>query len=169
MKPGGDKELDYDPRFSHSLIGANFKTMEFQSALGVAQMEKADRIFVQRQKNVKYLNEKLAEYGDLFILPEFSDQVSYLAYPIILKKNKRLSRRILRRALEAAGVETRPLFACIPTQVDSFKSLMNEYAGQLPNAEYLGKNAFYVGCHQYLTEDDLDYMVAAFTKIIKEI
>ena len=36
---------DRDPRFLHDWIGYNFKTMEFQAALGVCQVRKADFIF----------------------------------------------------------------------------------------------------------------------------
>lgn len=37
-------EDDFDPRFTHELIGYNFKTMEFQAALALVQLKKADWI-----------------------------------------------------------------------------------------------------------------------------
>ncbi len=43
-------EADLDPRFLHEYIGANFKTMEFQAALGLTQIKKADYIFRKRQE-----------------------------------------------------------------------------------------------------------------------
>jgi CDP-6-deoxy-D-xylo-4-hexulose-3-dehydrase len=99
---------------------------------------------------------------DRLQLPPFGINVSHLAYPIIIREGSGLSRDEFCRALEAAGVETRPLFGCIPTQQPAFKFLRNEYDGKLPNAEYLGANGFYVGCHQYLTQDDLEYIVDTF-------
>jgi len=36
----------------------------------------------------------------------------------------------------------------------------------LPNAEYIGENGFYLGCHQYLEEKDLEYIVEVFDKIL---
>jgi CDP-6-deoxy-D-xylo-4-hexulose-3-dehydrase len=66
--------------------------------------------------------------------------------------------------LEKNGVETRPLFSCIPTQQPSFEYLKDEYLGKLPNAEYLGKNGFYIGCHQFLNEEDLEYIIESFKK-----
>lgn len=161
-----DGEDDFDPRFTHDLIGYNFKTMEFQAALGVTQLHKADNIFRQRQNNVKYLNEKLNKYSEFLQLPIYSKNVSYLAYPIVIKDSSVISRKELRKKLEDYGVENRPLFGCIPTQQPAYSFLMEKYKNRLPNAEYVGKNGFYIGCHQYITQDDLDYIVDAFERIL---
>jgi CDP-6-deoxy-D-xylo-4-hexulose-3-dehydrase len=162
-------EDDFDPRFTHEFVGYNFKTMEFQAALGITQLKKADWITEKRYENVKILNDALEKYSDFLQLPKLDKNVSYLAYPIAIKDPVRLSRKKLRKDLEKQGVETRPLFGCIPTQQPAYKHLQNEYNGKLPNAEYLGNNAFYVGCHQYLEDEDLDYMVNVFKKILNGI
>jgi CDP-6-deoxy-D-xylo-4-hexulose-3-dehydrase len=74
----------------------------------------------------------------------------------------------LREKLEKNGIENRPLFGCIPTQQPAYKHLQVEYEGKLPNAEFLGKNAFYIGCHQYLEREDLDYVVKIFDQILSK-
>ena len=133
--------------------------MEFQAALGITQLKKADWITQKRNENVKYLNEGLEEYSDVLQLPKYSKDISYLAYPIVIKKPDIISRKKLRSELEKRGVETRPLFGCIPTQQPAYKYLKEKYEGKLPNAEYIGKNAFYIGCHQYLEQEDLDFVI----------
>jgi dTDP-4-amino-4,6-dideoxygalactose transaminase len=158
---------DFDPRFFHDMIGYNFKIMEFQAALGLTQLSKADEIFKRRNQNVKYLNEGLSGLSDILQLPFYSSEVSYLAYPIVIKNPSLLSRLRLRRSLEKSGIETRPLFGCIPTQQPAYSYLKNEYKGKLPNAEYIGLNGFYIGCHQYLTKSDLDYIIQTFRDILK--
>lgn len=160
---------DFDLRFLHDLIGYNFKTMEFQAGLARTQLKKAEWIIKKRQENVKYLNEHLIDYSDILQLPIYSDEVSYLAYPLIIKKPELISRKKLRNGLERDGIETRPLFGCIPTQQPAFSHLKKEYEGKLPNAEHLGKNAFYIACHQYLTQEDLDYIIKKFREILKNI
>lgn len=161
-----DGDDDFDPRFTHDFIGYNFKLMEFQAALALTQLAKADWIIRQRQQNVRYLNEHLAMHQDILQLPRYSDAVSYLAYPLVIKRPDLISRRQLREKLAEEGIETRPLFGCIPTQQPAYSYLKGKYQGRLPNAEYLGLNGFYVGCHQYLNQDDLDYMVAAFGRVL---
>jgi len=162
-------ELDLDPRFTHDVIGYNFKTTEIQAALALSQLKKATYIIRKRQENVKYLNESLEEFSNVIQLPKYSNDVSYLAYCVVIKKPKRISRAKLRSELEKNGVETRPLFGCIPTQQPAFEYLRIKYADRLPSAEYLGKNAFYVGCHQYLTQEDLDYIVRKFKLVLSSV
>ncbi len=162
-----DDKYDFDPRFTHEYIGYNFKTMEFQAALALTQLDKADWIVKRRSENVKYLNEGLEQFSDTLMLPKFNKNISYLAYPLVIKDPKKISRRTIRHDLEENGIETRPLFGCIPTQQPAFKHLYDKYKDALPNADYLGKNAFYIGCHQYLTREDLDYIIKKFKDIIK--
>jgi dTDP-4-amino-4,6-dideoxygalactose transaminase len=162
-------ENDFDPRFTHDLIGYNFKTMEFQAALGLTQLERMDWIIERRRENVKYLTEGLEEFSGGIQLPICDDNVSYMAYPIVIKNPKKTSRRKIRIGLEQRGVETRPLFGCIPTQQPAYSHLKHKYEGMLPVAEFVGSNGFYIGCHQYLTQEDLDYAVKAFGAVYDEI
>ncbi|MBU3965154.1 DegT/DnrJ/EryC1/StrS family aminotransferase [Patescibacteria group bacterium] len=161
-----DKIGDFDPRFTHELIGYNFKTMEFQAALGFTQLKKVKEIIKKRQRNIRYLNQKLNKYKDILQLPLYSEKVSYLSYPLVIKKPKVISRKFLREKLEENGIETRPLFGCIPTQQPAYSFLKNQYRNKLSNAEFIGTNGFYIGCHQYLSLTDLNYIVKVFKKIL---
>lgn len=156
---------NYDPRFTHELIGYNFKTTEFPAILALQQLKRVDEIINKRKENVKYLNEGLAKLSDKIQLPVYSKNVSYLAYPLVIK-DKKINRQKLCIDLEKKGIETRPLFGCIPTQQPAFSYLKEKYKNRLPTAEYIGKNAFYVGCHQYLTQDDLDFIIKSFKETL---
>jgi len=160
---------DFDPRFTHDLIGYNFKTTEFHAALGIVQLKKADEIIKKRQENVKYLNEGLKEFEHLLQLPKYSDGISYLAYPIVIKNPNKISRKKLRLELEKNNIETRPLFGCIPTQQPAYNYLKEQYKDKLPNAEFLGLNGFYIGCHQYLKQEELDYIIKSFKELLEGI
>lgn len=157
-----------DPRFLHEYVGYNFKTMEFQSAIGLVQLKQADKIFKQRIKNVSYLNENLADLEDIFILPLLDKNVSYLAYPLVLKEGGSLTRGQVAKYLEENGVENRPLFGCLPTQQPALqKEFSSLYKDKLKNAQFVGRNALYIGCHQYLSEEDLAYVVQVFKGLKK--
>lgn len=160
-------EEDFDPRFYHDMFGFNFKAMEFQAALGLVQLEKVGSILEKRKHNVSYLNAGLLPLKDILQLPKYSESISYLAYPIVIKKPDIISRKMLRHELEKVGIETRPLFGCIPTQQPAYAYLKKKYQGKLPNAEYIGLNGFYIGCHQYLTKKDLDFMIKTFHQVLK--
>jgi len=100
-------------------------------------------------------------------LPTYSKDTSYLAYPIVINNPAKISRKRIRKELEERGIETRPLFGSIPTQQPAYKEFKPKYEGKLPNADYLGLNAFYIGIHQYLTQEDLDYVIKSFAEILK--
>jgi CDP-6-deoxy-D-xylo-4-hexulose-3-dehydrase len=159
-------EDDFDPRFTHQYISYNFKTMEFPATLGICQLRKADWIFARRLENVRYLNERLAKYDNLFYLPPYDENVSYLAYPIVIKEGAGFSRFWVRDKLREKRIESRPLYGCIPTQQPAYAYLKSKYQGKLPVADYVGGRGFYIGCHQYLTRDDLDYTCQAFEEIL---
>ncbi len=161
-----DSEDDFDPRFTHDVIGFNFKAMEFQAALADSQLKNVDDIIKKRLNNVKYLNENLEDFSHILQLPEYDSNVSYLAYPILIKKPETISRKKIRYELEIKGVETRPLFGSIPTQQPAYNHLKEAYDGKIPIADYVGKNAFYIGCHQYLNQKDLDYVISVFNGIL---
>lgn len=132
------RPLEPDPRFTYDMFGLNFKTMEFQAALALCQIRKADEIKQKRIDNVRYLNNGLQGLKDKLELPELFHTVSYLAYPIYPKGV--VDRGWLREKLEKAGIESRPLF--------------NHPTG------------FYIGCHQYLTSEDLNYIIDVFGRIL---
>ena len=166
--PKFGKGQEWDPRFLHAEIGYNFKTMEFPTAIASAQIARAEDIAAKRRDNVRTLNDLLKKHSDMLRLPKYSDDVSYLGYPLVITNPKKLNRSRLQTSLETNGVETRPLFGCIPIHQPSFAHLKKKYKGKLPNAEYLGANGFYIGCHQYLSEDDLHFVADAFKKSLKD-
>jgi dTDP-4-amino-4,6-dideoxygalactose transaminase len=162
-----DEDEDMDPRFTHDIIAYNFKTMEFQGALARLQLKNVESIIKKRNENVKYLNEELSEFEDILKLPYYSKDISYLAYPLIIKKPEIISRKKLRTKLEEKNIENRPLFGSIPTQQPAYQHLKEEYKERIPNADYIGLNGFYIGCHQYLGQKELDYIVSSFKEILK--
>ncbi len=161
------RDAEFDPRFTHDLIGFNFKTAELHAAIAIPQVKRADAIIRARQHNVRTLNEKLEPFSDIFQLPLYSDDVSYLAYPLVIR-DARWSREKVMKALGEAGVETRPLFGCIPTQQPAYRFLKERYEGRLPHADFAGQNGFYIGCHQYLGKDHLDHVAEAFSALVRK-
>ena len=162
-------EDDFDPRYFHEHIGYNFKTMEFPAAIATPQIENIEHIKKKRAENVKYLNDSLEEFSDILQLPMYNKDVSYMAYPIVIKDANHIKRKKLRLELEKNGVETRPLFGCIPAQQSAYSNIKHRFLGKLPVAEYVGSNGFYIGCHQFLTQEHLDYICVTFRRVLNEL
>ncbi len=164
--PKREKNDSPDPRFLHDMIGYNFKTTEFQAAIACAQFKKINEIIKKRQENIKQINEGISCLSEQLKLPNFSKDVSYIAYPLVIKNN--IDREILMNKLEKKGIETRPLFGSIPTQQPAFSKYKIEYEGKLPNSDRIGKKGFYIGCHQYLKQEDIEYIIKTLKEVVKD-
>ena len=154
---------DFDPRFTFDMIGFNFKTMDLITVLANSRIGELERIKQKRLENVAFLNDGLKHHSEIIRLPEYSSEVSYLSYPLIAKEGER---KRIRKELEKRKIETRPIFSCIPTQQPAYSYLKEEYKGKLPNAESIGSNGFYIGCHQYISKSDLEYIIKSFDEIL---
>ena len=155
------KNKSQDPRFTHQHIGYNFKTTDLMSSIALAQIKDLDNIITKRKNNVRFLNDMISDVTPMFHLPELpkkSDKISYLAYSMVLKEEYKDTVDIakFRSELERNGIETRPIFPSIPTRQPAYRKFKDMYKESLPNAEYVSDNGLYIGCHQYLSLDDLN-------------
>ena len=81
-----------------------------------------------------------------------------ITYGPVLKKG---FKEKLVNYLEENLIETRDLLPFVNQPI--YKKLYGEDLEEhFPVAKYLNNQAFYIGCHQYLTKDDLDYIVRTF-------
>lgn len=154
-----------DPRFRTEYIGWNFKPMEFQAALARVQLAKVDENISRRIENEYWLTEKLEPLTGYINPHYFQTGAVLMAYPIVLQREGIRDKAILE--LQKYGVESRPMFGCIPTQQPAYKGY--EVHGNLAVADYIGANGFYVGCHQYLDDEDIDRLGKVIVEVVERL
>ncbi|MBI4176928.1 MAG: DegT/DnrJ/EryC1/StrS family aminotransferase [Candidatus Aenigmarchaeota archaeon] len=159
------QNMGFHPRYLHDVIGFNFKAMEYQPAIALLQLNVVNDILSKRRENVEYLNDALSTLDGVLQLPTRTDGISFLGYPMLIT-DKSFSRDKVSGQLMKAGIENRPIFNCIPTQQPAYAFLKKKYEGKLPNAEFVGNNGLYVGCHQYLKQEELDHIADALKSIL---
>jgi len=145
-------------------IGYNFKPMEWSAAIARAQIVKASENIARRKANATTLTRLLADGQCDVNLPRFRAADVPMVYPIVLKDGNR-DEVIVK--LETAGVEARPCFGCIPLQQPAYAEYKRQYEGMLPVSEWVGGSGFYVGCHQYLTQEQLKRMAKVILESVK--
>lgn len=153
----------YDPRFRCLYPGFNFKPMEFPAALARVQLTKVEENISRRQENVALLDHLLDGVSELR-LPRFPETAVPMVYPLILTLEGIRDR--VTTELTKLGIETRPLFGSIPTQQPAYA---RSTADRFPVADYVGANGFYVGCHQYLTQESIREIAGAILRVLKEL
>ena len=66
----------------------------------------------------------------------------------------------IKHALDAYDIHHKRNFGCIPTQHKAFED-MGYKLGDFPESEWVGDNGIHIGCHQYLSDEDLDSICLA--------
>ena len=84
------KGFDYDKKFVFSEVGYNFEPSEIGASFGLEQLKKFNLFKKIRNRNFKLHYNFFKKLDELFIVPKIYKGVTtnFLAYPIILKKNK---------------------------------------------------------------------------------
>ena len=165
VKNKPDKEFKeiVKKRFSFVNLGHSSRLTEFEGALGLSQIENWEWMIEQRRKNAAYLTEGLSCLDNEIQLPKIRPETehSFMMFPIILKKEEKT--RVI-NLLEDNGIETRDLLPL--TNQPVYKNIPNFREDDYPIAKIANNNGFYIGCHQDLTQKDIDKIIKTFkTKI----
>lgn len=143
--------------FVFDRVGHSFRITEMEAALGLAQLQDWREMIKRRQENAAYLTERLTPFEDRLQLPQQRPHTehAWMMFPLVCRQPE--VRDSLTRFLETRGVETRRMLplTCQPV----YNSWCNE--ADYPVAKWINENGFYLGCHQGLTFDDLDYVAEA--------
>ncbi len=164
------KGIEYDRKFIFSEIGYNFEPSEISASFGLIQLKKLSLFNKIRNKNfishVNFFN----TYNEFFINPVVEKKIktNFLAYPLILKKNKLFSRKELQIYLENKKIQTRPIFSGNILRHPAFKNLnyRNNNLNSYKNSDYIMKNGLLIGCHQGLSKKHISYIHRVIKKFI---
>ena len=150
-------------RFRFVRFGHSFRATELEAALGLAQLEEIDRHMGRRKRNAEYLLKGLRKFEDALQLPhwpEYSDH-AFMMFPLVIK-DPAVSKRGLVSFLEDNGVETRDMLPLLNQPI--YRQLFGDIESQYPVAQWINNNGFYIGCHPYLEEEQLEYVVSRFER-----
>ncbi len=149
-----------DIRFSFERLGYSAKMNELEAAVGLGNLEFYDQIVNKRRGNLLYVLERFGKFSPYLatIKEEPWERIGPHAIPIVVQEEASFTRAQLTNYLEDHGIETRTLFASMPTQCPGF-AYLGYRLGQFPNAEYLGKNGIHIGVHQDLGLKEMEFFL----------
>lgn len=164
-KSGEELRLIVARRFNFVSVGHSFRATEMEAALGLAQLEEAEAMLATRRANAKSLIRKLAHLEPYLQLPKIrpGSEHAFMMFPLVLRDEAKTD---LVNFLEQNGVETRDMLPL--TNQPVYQTLLGWGEPDYPVAEWINRNGFYVGCHQDLTETDLDYMAELFERFFRQ-
>ena len=146
-------------RFSFVEPGHSFRVTELEGALGVAAFEAKDANLARRAANAERLTSALRDVEDRLQLPSVRPNAghAFMMYPVVLRKG---GKSALVEYLEAHGIETRDMLPLVNQPV--YRRLLGTREEDFPVAKWVNESGFYVGCHQDLSDEEVDYVAAKF-------
>jgi dTDP-4-amino-4,6-dideoxygalactose transaminase len=149
-----------DIRFVFERIGYSSKMNELEAAVALGQLDRYSQVIKKRRENLLYLMESFRQFEPYLttLKEEPYEKIGPHAFPVIIGKGSGIDRDALVDYLEKKGVDSRSLFASMPTQCAGFRFL-GYRSGDFPNAEYIGNNGFHIGVHQEIGRRQLDYFI----------
>ncbi|MBL52028.1 MAG: hypothetical protein CMG57_08740 [Candidatus Marinimicrobia bacterium] len=160
------KELEevVSRRFSFIHVGHSFRCTEMEAAIGVGQLKRHKQIVDRRKEIAELFTESLSIYGDELQLPVCPKNRthSYMLYGLMMKKKDKSE---IVNYLENLNVETRDLLPLINQPI--YKKLYGDLEKKYPVAKKINKSGFYIGCHSYMSNSEVEFIVQAFDNYFK--
>ena len=162
----GDKLFEIAARrFRFVSVGHSFRCTELEAAIGLAQLENKDAIVTRRKGVAAAYSQKLAALSSwlqLPTIPEDRDHV-FMLYPLVVRDG---NKRPLINFLESNGIETRDLLPLLNQPI--YKKLFGDLEPLYPVARWLNQGGFYIGCHQYIDDAAIQYVVDKFYEYFEQ-
>ena len=170
-KQYGDLPVGYDHKYVYSHLGYNLKATDMQAAVGCAQIEKFPGFAQRRRHNFAFLSEALKDLSDKLILPEAQENSDPCWFGYLMTCREGVDRARVVPALEAAGVQTRMLFAgnltkhpCVASDEQVKKQI--RVVSDLSVTDRIMKDSFWIGVYPGMTDDMLAYMAESLRKAL---
>lgn len=148
-------------RFYHEGLGNNFRLTNIQAAIGLAQLERIDRLVEKKRWIGKTYNARLNNISSLTLpVEELWAKNVYWMYGVVLKENAGINADEFAERLYGLGVETRPFFLGMHRQpiLKKMELVDSEY---YPVSDRISDKGLYLPSGLTLTEKDIDFVVNA--------
>lgn len=161
--------IPYDSKFLYTELGFNVKMNEAGAAFGLVQLKRLSGFLKIRNHNFKKLKAYFKKYEKWFYLPYVLEEgkTNWLAFPLTVKSSAPFTRYDFLKYLESKGIQTRVLFSGNITRHPVYKKVNFRVSGSLKNADEIMSNSLLLGCHQALSDRDIDYIAKSSDEFFK--
>jgi CDP-6-deoxy-D-xylo-4-hexulose-3-dehydrase len=164
--------IKYDSKYIFEEFGYNFLPSEISAAFALEQLKKLKKNLALRNRNFLYLKDFFTKNNNFFEVPEKNENIKtgWLAFPLLIKKNKFFDRTDLQIFLEKNKIQTRTIFTGnILKQPIMKKQKYKKHRKSEINSTDIMTRGMLLGCHQGLSLTDLDQVINTIQKFIKNI
>jgi perosamine synthetase len=143
------------PRFRHEVAGFNFRMTGYQAAMGLAQLQKIDRIIDEKRRVAQTYNKYLKDIPGIQTPPEAAWAKNvYWMYAIIINPDFGISRDQLAERLLHDGIDSRTFF-CPMNQQPCLQELDGFRTVPCPVADRFWETGIYLPSTHTLSEETI--------------
>ena len=153
--------------FRFVLPGYNLRPLEISGAIGQIQLRKFSVFLDARRNNAKKFIALLSDSKSYQIQKEIGSS-SWFGFSIILKGSLKGKRELLLKVLEENQVDTRPIVAGNFTLNPVMEHLKFSTLPNLPNANLIHNEGFFIGNHHFNVSNELDKLYLLLMKFEEE-
>jgi perosamine synthetase len=154
-------------RYEFVRMGYSYRTTELEAALGLGQLHRSTAILARRRENAAHLIAALRPLEDRLQLPTVpaDREHAFMMFPLVCRVAGDRDRLCVH--LERRGIETRFFMPVLGQPV--YKVLLPDFrAEDFAVAARLTASGLYVGCHQHVTREDLDWIVECVHEFFRQ-
>jgi CDP-6-deoxy-D-xylo-4-hexulose-3-dehydrase len=164
--------IPYDGKYIFSEVGYNFLPSEISAAFALEQLKKLKKNISSRLKNFEFLKNFFKKYQKYIKLPVQAKNVKtgWLAFPLVIKEETKISRTNLQIFLERKGIQTRTVFTGNILRQPIMENRYyrkHKYCSKI--SDDVMKNGILIGCHHGMKMSELKFMCKSFESFFKKI
>ncbi len=163
--------IEYDSKFVFESIGYNLEGSEIGAAFGIVQLNKLKENIQKRQENFERQIQFFKSHDEFFINPEELKGVNtaWLAFPILIKENKKFTRKEFQIYLEKNNIQTRVVFTGNILRQPMCKDINKKVSKNgYPNADRVMKNGVLLPLHHGMSESMFKRLHETIQELIKK-
>jgi len=154
----------FEESFKFVLPGYNARPLEMSGAIGLKQLDKLPKFIKNRRQNGDYFKKIFFDHPFLKIQEEIGES-SWFGFSFVIKQNSKISRKKILEELTKQGIEYRPIVSGNFVKNKVIEFFDYNIHNKLSNAEYIDKNGFFVGNHQFDIKDKINWLKKTLDKL----
>ena len=157
-----DHGMSRKKKYWHPYLGFNYRMTNLQAAVGVAQMERIEKVVERKRRNARLYSSLLRNVPGM-ILPQEAPWAKhvYWLYTILLDDGLKISRNRVMQELALRGIETRPVFY----PISSMPPYSNVRKQRFSVAERISKRGLSLPSSPLLNKEDIRRICAVFREL----
>lgn len=152
--------------FDHQRVGYNSKMNDLEASIGLEAVGVFWDTFNTRHATMKRMRAAAAGYEDVayFSEEDVNNKNCPHGFSITCKESGKI--KLVEEVFDKYNIHHKRNFGCIPTQHRAFAD-MGYSLGDFPEAEWVGDNGIHIGCHQHLSEEDIQRIELAIKEALE--